>query len=194
MTSTHQDAGLTLSRGHARAVVVTAAGVLLAVLSLAPLRGSPPPRDTAAQHERNPARTPAVAVPGQQGLYTPEQAERGRALYLESCATCHGRSLRGSETGPPIVGAGFILAWEGRTVGELLEYVSAEMPPGSGGRLSDDDYVDVIAYMLEQNRYPEGDEELTAVSPLLEKTEIRLGPPPDDARPEGERHGTLEAP
>lgn len=113
------------------------------------------------------------------GLFTPEQAERGRALYEEACGTCHGRTLRGSETGPPVVGAGFVLAWEGRTAAELLDYVSAEMPPESRGGLTDEDYVDVVAYLLQENGYPAGGEELTPASPRLEETRITLDPSQD---------------
>lgn len=158
---------------------------LLAALGLAACSVPVFPRSSDAGSVAQPLRLPGSARPNlhvvQEGFYTAEQAERGRALYEESCATCHGRGLRGSETGPPIVGAGFVLAWEGRTLAALLEYISAEMPPESGSGLSDADYADVTAYILRRNGYPQGDEELSADAPVLEETEMRLQPPPDDA-------------
>jgi mono/diheme cytochrome c family protein len=35
------------------------------------------------------------------GIYNQAQAERGRALYAEQCASCHGSELTGGEMAPP---------------------------------------------------------------------------------------------
>ena len=38
------------------------------------------------------------------GVYTEEQARRGAALYGQECASCHGATLTGGESAPPLVG------------------------------------------------------------------------------------------
>ena len=110
-------------------------------------------------------------APAAGGVYTAAQAERGRAVYREHCASCHGSSLRGGANefaAPALAGPFFFDAWSGRTVGELLRYSADNMPP-EGMLLPAADYVDVTAYVLQVLGYPEGDADLTAASPALER-------------------------
>jgi hypothetical protein len=46
------------------------------------------------------------------------------------------------------------------------------MPPGGAGSLSDREYLDVVAYILQFNKYPAGAQELTPEKSLLEKIVI----------------------
>ena len=41
------------------------------------------------------------------GVYTEEQATRGRADYLKACASCHAADLRGGSTAPSLVEESF---------------------------------------------------------------------------------------
>jgi hypothetical protein len=45
-------------------------------------------------------------------------------------------------------------------VGELLEFVSANMPNGNPHSLSEDTYADIVAVMLQSNGFPSGKSEL----------------------------------
>ena len=47
------------------------------------------------------------------GVYTTEQAARGKALFTKECAACHGPELTGGESAPPLEGGGFISNWNG---------------------------------------------------------------------------------
>src|SRR5438034_1798154 len=38
------------------------------------------------------------------GVYTQEQANRGKTAYAEQCASCHGAELRGGDETPAVVG------------------------------------------------------------------------------------------
>ena len=38
------------------------------------------------------------------GVYTVEQANRGKGMYAEQCASCHGSELTGGEMAPPLAG------------------------------------------------------------------------------------------
>jgi polar amino acid transport system substrate-binding protein len=95
-------------------------------------------------------------------VFTREQAVRGRALYGSHCARCHGADLRGREHAPSLLtlrqwSVGFV------SLGRFFGYVYANMPPDTPGqRLSLQTHVDIVAYILERNRYPAGDIELPA--------------------------------
>src|SRR5262245_53624772 len=45
------------------------------------------------------------------GVYTEQQARRGRALYDERCAYCHGDDLFGGDCAAPLIGPAFHLKW-----------------------------------------------------------------------------------
>src|SRR5215475_2503916 len=44
------------------------------------------------------------------GVYSEAQAARGRTLYQEKCAKCHGDTLQG-RTAPPLTGESFLGVW-----------------------------------------------------------------------------------
>jgi hypothetical protein len=95
------------------------------------------------------------------------QADRGRTLYAANCAQCHGGDLQGGEAAA-LVGDRFWTDWAERTVGELVAYVSKNMPfseDGSlAGTLSAGTYADIIGHILNSNGFPAGSQELTAES------------------------------
>jgi cytochrome c553 len=107
------------------------------------------------------------------GVFTLEQSARGKIRYLETCERCHKKDLAGDATEeiPPLVGDKFLSNWSKWTVGDLFERSSTKMPPKSKDRLhlSDEEYADILAYILEQNGFPTGDAELPpSIDPLLE--------------------------
>lgn len=94
------------------------------------------------------------------GVYTDEQAARGKEVYEVSCIGCHAATLRGTPGGPGIAGGRFTFNWSDRSVGELHGYVRANMPIGQAGSLTDQQYADIIAYILQVNEFPAGEAEL----------------------------------
>ena len=92
--------------------------------------------------------------------YTSEQAQQGKAVYRQSCESCHGVNLNDGSS-LPITGDLFYSVWGGRTVGELLRYIETEMPTGSPGILSSKQYRQVLAYMFQVSGFPVGDDELS---------------------------------
>jgi mono/diheme cytochrome c family protein len=95
-------------------------------------------------------------------VFTSAQARRGRRVYNQNCASCHGQGLRGGEMAPSVAGSDFIVFWTELPVGALFERIRVTMPEDGPGRLSDEEYTDVVAYMLDRNDYPSGDAELPA--------------------------------
>ena len=96
------------------------------------------------------------------GVYSSEQAQRGRKLYEASCSRCHGEDLSGANA-RPLAGESFIRDWGGLKLDGVLTRART-MPPGASGSLGDEGYLDIIAYVLEVNDFPHGEGDLTAVS------------------------------
>ncbi len=103
------------------------------------------------------------------GVYTPEQADRGKSLYGKQCASCHGATLDGSGTAPPLAGADFKSNWNGQTVDDLFEKVQTSMPADQPGRLSREQNADILAFLLKSNDFPGGPKELPADATALQK-------------------------
>jgi alcohol dehydrogenase (cytochrome c) len=106
---------------------------------------------------------PSVA---QRSGFTAAQAAAGQAAYEKHCSLCHGPALYGTTMGKPLTGNAFMTAWGGRTAQELFTHTRREMPPGGGGTLSDDEYLAVVAYVLEANGHTAGSTALRADSSL----------------------------
>ena len=94
------------------------------------------------------------------GIYSEAQAERGRDQYLQSCAACHGKDLRGDNTAPSLVDESFAFQWDDTTVGELFTRIKTLMPSDRPNSLSSQRYRDVVAFILQANKFPAGDKEL----------------------------------
>ena len=113
------------------------------------------------------------------GVYTEAQAGRGRAAYTGACGLCHGRRLNGApddpdmRSTPPLARARFLREWEGRSLAALLAYTRLTMPEDNPDSLTDEEYVDVIAYMLSVSRFPAGDDELPTDARELARIAIR---------------------
>ena len=105
-------------------------------------------------------------VPVWAGVFTEIQATRGQAVYGGACGLCHGRRLNSAPddpdmpSTPPLARARFIREWDGRSLASLFEYIRATMPEGNPQSLTDQEYIDVITYMLTVDGMPAGDNEL----------------------------------
>jgi mono/diheme cytochrome c family protein len=93
-------------------------------------------------------------------LYTAAQAKTGAGLFASQCAVCHGEQLQGL-VGPALKGANFASAKSGFAVGDIFTIVANNMPASAPGSLPPDTYVNVMAYLLQQNGYPAGSTALT---------------------------------
>jgi mono/diheme cytochrome c family protein len=115
------------------------------------------------------------------GVYTAEQARRGEALYASECASCHGTSLTGGESAPPLAGGDFLSNWNGLTLGELFDRIRVTMPASRPGKLNREQNADILAYMLGFNQFPPGGTELARQSEALKLILLEA------TRPEGKR-------
>jgi hypothetical protein len=67
-------------------------------------------------------------------------------------------------------------AWETRTAFDLFELIRTTMPIDNPGRLSREQYVDIVAYLFKLNRLPVGDRPLPADDEGLKQIRIEAKP------------------
>jgi mono/diheme cytochrome c family protein len=106
------------------------------------------------------------------GVYTVQQADRGKALYGQQCSSCHGATLDGGGAAPPLAGADFKSNWNGQTAGDLFEKTQTTMPADQPGKLSREQTADILAFLLTSNGFPAGSKELPTDAALLAKIHI----------------------
>lgn len=119
---------------------------------------------TVAAQQPEPPRKTVVRNP----VFTTAQAERGRGVYDANCSSCHLPGLDGSgnptakATGAPLIGGRFVQDFGEGKVSALFNKIKRDMPGGGkAGSLTDQQYLDVVTYVLQQNRFSTGPAELT---------------------------------
>jgi mono/diheme cytochrome c family protein len=105
-------------------------------------------------------------------LFTEDQASAGKALYLDKCALCHAPDMNG-RAAPALKGKFFAAPSHKYKVSDIFTIVSQNMPATQPGSLAHDDYVKIMAYILQQNGYPSGAGELTFGGATTSKTPLR---------------------
>ena len=110
--------------------------------------------------------SPEPESSGPDSLYTQAQAERGEDSFRETCLSCHSSS--------EFRGRSFQRDWRGSSLGYLYEEIVYYMPEDNPGGLSTNTYLDIMAYILDQNGFPAGEVEL--VSDIGAMIEVVLFP------------------
>ncbi len=123
---------------------------------------APPPMSRPGE----PAKLAEGEISAASGVFTTEQAERGRAVYTSSCAACHMSTQHSGGT--------FANTWHNRRVSDLYELLYSTMPLDAPGSLSAQQYIDVVAYMLQLNGHPAGTSTLPQDLPALRKVRIDI--------------------
>jgi cytochrome c len=95
--------------------------------------------------------------------FTAAQADRGLRAYERSCTKCHQSDLQGNQEveAPALVGDTFQSHWGGQPIKDLFEKVSTKMPADNPGSLPTSAYLDIVAYLLQANKLPAGNDELS---------------------------------
>jgi mono/diheme cytochrome c family protein len=86
------------------------------------------------------------------GVYTAEQAARGKTVFEAKCTGCHEPSR--------FTGEAFFESWNGKPMKELWDVASGTMPEDNPGSLKQQEYGDILAYFLSLNEFKPGDTEL----------------------------------
>ena len=104
------------------------------------------------------------------GVYTADQAKRGKEAYLTFCRSCH----------VPSIGKEFAKRWGGKTILDLFTYIYETMPDNNPRSVSESDDADIIGYLLQVTGMPAGSRELPVVPDSLKAIRIEMkkeGPP-----------------
>lgn len=96
------------------------------------------------------------------GVYSAEQAKRGRTTYDTKCASCHD----GGTMGPELWGEAFLANWDGKDLNAFFARIQSTMPEDAPGSLSENQALDVIAYVVQTNGFPAGEKALQTASAL----------------------------
>jgi hypothetical protein len=98
------------------------------------------------------------------GVFSVAQASRGEAIQQRECSACHS---------PVEWSQGRILTnFAGASAFDMLDHIRMTMPMDGPGRLSMEEYTDVVAYLFHLNGLPAGPEDLPADESRLR--EIRI--------------------
>lgn len=97
--------------------------------------------------------------------YTSQQSEAGASVYSSHCSSCHGSELQG-KTGPALAGPEFrdSISYSGMSGKQLYQFISSQMPYDTPGSLTEKQYQQVVAYILDKNGFPAGKQPLTQES------------------------------
>jgi mono/diheme cytochrome c family protein len=76
-------------------------------------------------------------------------ANAGQAVFAQNCAACHGDQGQGL-IGPALIGPSAVLTPYATGRG-LYDFVSTNMPQSAPGSLTDEQYLQVVSYVLVRN-------------------------------------------
>ncbi len=95
------------------------------------------------------------------GVYTTAQAARGKDTFQQTCSSCHNVDLNGSARAPALRGDGFLKHWDNGSTHALFVKMRDSMPENSPEAVSEQEKVDILAYLLQANGFPAGKTELS---------------------------------
>jgi mono/diheme cytochrome c family protein len=96
--------------------------------------------------------TPApAAAPTAAGPTAGQLSDQGKQVFASHCAKCHGDQGQGV-TAPANIGPNATLQ-KYKTAKGLYDYVSTLMPNDAPGSLSQQEYLQVVSYLLVQNNF-----------------------------------------
>ena len=109
--------------------------------------------------------TPAPTRSTRDGVYTLAQADRGDGVFNARCTECHGVRMWGAD-------------WDTKTAGDIYEFISNYMPETAPGTLTANQVRDVLAFILKNNRLPDGAAELPEALSALKQIRMERAPGP----------------
>jgi mono/diheme cytochrome c family protein len=100
------------------------------------------------------------------GVYTAAQADRGEKVFKQSCASCHALEANGKVSGdapgPDLAGEFFLTRESGNSAWTITKVIKDTMPNDFSMEMTEPIALDLTAYLLKVNKFPDGKAELTA--------------------------------
>jgi len=103
--------------------------------------------------------------PKEGGWYTEEQAATGGKTFAQSCAPCHGANLEGG-AGPALKGTSWQQLYGGAKLLTVWGEIKGPMAQYAGTTFATQQSLDLLAYLLQQNRFPAGKQALVDTKEL----------------------------
>jgi quinoprotein glucose dehydrogenase len=110
------------------------------------------------------------------GVYSRPQAVRGETAFNHACSSCHQPNLSGYDS--VLLGEKFMDHWREDNLGSFFRILKATMPRGAPASLSDQVYLDIVAFILSANGFPYSKTELTLTALNTIQIEGKDGPKP----------------
>ena len=104
------------------------------------------------------------------GVYTEEQAKRGKEAYLNLCKSCHN----------PSTGDAFSGRWAGKTLFDLFTYIYETMPDNNPRTVEESANADIIGYLMQATGMPVGTRDVPIAADSLKaiRIEVKKDKPP----------------
>lgn len=98
--------------------------------------------------------------------FSEKQAGEGRVVFNAHCAACHGMSVLDIFVTYPDAAA-------------FYNFISGSMPRHAPGSLSDEEYVDILAFIMDGVGFPAGEDDLPPDRTILSRIHPALAPHTD---------------
>jgi cytochrome c553 len=109
------------------------------------------------------------------GVFTAEQAKSGERAFQAKCAGCHGEDLHSTDAeAPDLTEGAFKFGWQGKTLANRFEQIRSTMPLGNARGLDDQTYIDIVAFILQFNGVPAGNQKLEPDTRALEQIIVAI--------------------
>jgi cytochrome c5 len=97
------------------------------------------------------------------GVYTKAQADGARKQFDKICADCHPFTVAAKKKPQdlPLGDEPFFESWSGRALSEMVTLIALTMPNDGSATVTDEEALNLVAYILQQNGYPAGSSPLT---------------------------------
>ena len=102
------------------------------------------------------------------GPFTQAQITAGRIAFLNNCTGCHGAFMDGGDA-PALTGQNFVDDWLNKSTHQLFQFASVNMPFNNAGMLSQETYVNLVAFILAVNGARPG------LVPFTKDTDVKIG-------------------
>lgn len=97
------------------------------------------------------------------GIYSKAQADGAKAQFEKLCAECHPFKVADKKKPKdlPLGDEPFFEEWTGRPLSEMVNLIALTMPNDGSAVVSDEEALNLVAYILQKNGYRPGAKPLT---------------------------------
>jgi hypothetical protein len=92
------------------------------------------------------------------GVYSADQADRGKQTAAQLCGRCHGADLKGGQAAHGLTGRIFFDRWNNLRLLDVTAYIQAAMPHEHEFVIPADSTRDIVGFMLRESGVPAGRE------------------------------------